>query len=73
MENFQPLADSLVERGGAVRVTDVDSLTREAALLLRDPNRSARLVTNARAVLAPHTGATRRTAELLVALRSARD
>jgi 3-deoxy-D-manno-octulosonic-acid transferase len=73
MENFQPLADSLVERGGAIRVTDLESLTSEAALLFRDSNRAATLVANARAVLASHAGATRRTAELIVALKSARD
>lgn len=73
MENFQPLADSLVERGGAIRVHDLDSLTREAAQLLRDRSRAARLVENARSLLGAHAGATRRTAELLVALRPARD
>lgn len=73
MENFQPLADSLVERAGAIRVTDVDSLTREASALLHDPARASKLVQNARAVLASHRGATRRTAELLVALEPARD
>lgn len=73
MENFEPLADSLVERGGAIRVTDVESLTNQAALLLCDPSRVARLVQNARSVLAAHAGATRRTAELVVSLKSARD
>ena len=73
MENFQPLADSLVESQGAIRVTDVDSVVREAGHLLHDPARAAKLVENARTVLAAHTGATRRTAELLVALRPTPD
>lgn len=73
MENFQPLANSLVQFGGGIRVHDLESLTNETALLLRDPSRAAHVVENARHVLASHAGATRRTAELLVGLRPARD
>ncbi|MFL6542462.1 MAG: 3-deoxy-D-manno-octulosonic acid transferase [Chthoniobacterales bacterium] len=73
MENFQPLADSLVESHGAIRVTDVDSLVSEAGHLLHEPARAAKLVENARTALAAHTGATHRTAELLVALQPGRD
>lgn len=73
MENFQPLADSLVQSGAAIRVEDLDSLTDAAAAVLRDSSRAARMVEHGRSVLALHAGATRRTAELLVALKSARD
>ena len=73
MENFQPLADSLVKSHCATRVTNVDSLVREAGHLLHEPARAAKLVENATTVLAAHTGATRRTAELVLALRAARD
>jgi 3-deoxy-D-manno-octulosonic-acid transferase len=73
MQNFQPLADSLVQQGGAVRVHELDSLTSSAAAILRDQAHAANLVANARSVMSSHAGATRRTAELLVALRPARD
>lgn len=73
MENFQVLADSLVEHRGAIQVRDLNSLTDAAALLLRDPSRANHLVENGRRVMALHAGATRRTAELVAAVKSARD
>lgn len=71
MENFARLAYSLVEKGGALQPTDEASLTSAAARLLRDAALREHLVTRARQVLAPHGGATQRTAELLKALRPA--
>ena len=70
MENFARLASSLLENEAALRVQDRDSLARSAAELLRNPNTRTRLVGNAQRVLATHRGATQRTAELLLALRS---
>jgi 3-deoxy-D-manno-octulosonic-acid transferase len=72
MENFASLAAMLVRSGGAMEITDADSLVREAARLLRDPEVAARLVANARAAIGPHSGATARTASLLLALQPAR-
>ncbi len=71
MENFARLARSLVEKGGALPVADEASLTIAAARLLRDPALRAQLVAAARQVLAPHHGATARTADLLRSLRAA--
>ena len=70
MENFASLARALVEQEGAIQVRDGDALTAISVALLRDPERRARLVRNAERVLAPHRGATQRTAELLMQLRS---
>lgn len=70
MENFARLAISLLENDAAVRVQDRDSLARAAAELLRDTGARTRLVGNAQRVLATHRGATQRTAELLLALKS---
>jgi 3-deoxy-D-manno-octulosonic-acid transferase len=70
MENFARLASSLLENDGAVRVENSDSFRRAAAELLRSPDARSRLVSNAQRVLATHRGATQRTAELLLALKS---
>ena len=70
MENFARLATSLLENDAAVRVQDRNSLAAAAAELLRNPDARARLVSNAQRVLATHRGATQRTAELLLALKS---
>lgn len=70
MENFARLAHSLVAAGGALQPNDEAGLTTTAAGLLRDSVARDRLVRNARGVLAPHRGATRRTAELLQNLRA---
>lgn len=75
MENFATLARSLVERDAAIQIRDVDMdlLARTFVDLLRNAERRTALVQNARAVLAAHRGATQRTAELLLGLRSQRD
>ena len=72
MENFASLAQSLRESDAAIEIPDADSLADRAAELLRDPERRRRLVENAQAVLARHRGATGRTAELVLALKSHR-
>jgi 3-deoxy-D-manno-octulosonic-acid transferase len=70
MENFSALAQTLVASAAALQVADADSLRLKAAELLRDPGACARLVANARDVLAIHHGATARTARLLSDLNS---
>lgn len=70
MENFSSLAQSLVEADAAVQIQDGSGLVQRAAELLRAPDRRAQLVQNAERVLAVHRGATERTAELVLNLRS---
>ena len=70
MENFARLARSLAQSKAAVQVNDEQSLGRAVAELLRDRNARARLVENAQRVIATHRGATQRTAELVVYLKS---
>jgi 3-deoxy-D-manno-octulosonic-acid transferase len=68
MENFQPLARTLLRNDGAVQVHDAATLADAARNLLRDARSCLRLVANARKVLENHRGATVRTANLLVKL-----
>ena len=70
MENFASLARALVAEDGAIQVRDPDALADATARLLRDEQARARLVRNAERVLAPHRGATQRTAELVLHLES---
>ena len=73
MENFAAFARSLVERNGALQISSADQLQRAIVDLLRDAEARARLVANARDVLATHTGATARTAKLVVELKPKQD
>ncbi|HMJ06267.1 MAG TPA: glycosyltransferase N-terminal domain-containing protein [Chthoniobacterales bacterium] len=70
MENFAVLARSLLEHDAALQVQDAAELIDRCAELLRDPARRSELVQNAERVLARHRGATARTAELVLSLRS---
>ena len=70
MENFSALAQALVANEAAVQVRDPNSLQQQIAWLLRDREAALRLVANAQAVLARHSGATARTAELVLNLKS---
>jgi 3-deoxy-D-manno-octulosonic-acid transferase len=70
MENFSALAQALVANEAAVQVRDPNSLQQQIAWLLRDREAALRLVGNAKAVLARHSGATARTAELVLHLKS---
>jgi 3-deoxy-D-manno-octulosonic-acid transferase len=65
MENFAALAHALVVHGAARQPNDELGLTTTFDELFRDPEERARLVAAAREVLAPHRGATARTAALL--------
>lgn len=64
MENFEPLATRLVERGGAIRATDESSLV-DAIRRHADPAVADESCRNASAVLAVHEGSSRRIVELL--------
>jgi 3-deoxy-D-manno-octulosonic-acid transferase len=68
MENFAALAGSLVANGGAVQVSSATELRRAMTHLLANPDEREKMVTNARAVLDAHRGATARTAQLIVDL-----
>jgi 3-deoxy-D-manno-octulosonic-acid transferase len=70
MENFSTLARALVVKAGAIQVDGPTELENKIAWLLRDREAALRLVANARAVLAPHSGATERTAAIVMQLRS---
>lgn len=70
MENFSALAEALVSNKAAVQVRDPNSLQQQIAGLLRDRDAALRLVANAQAVLARHSGATARTAALVLDLKS---
>ena len=66
MENFSALARSLVTNEGAIQVEDGGSLKEKISMLLRDPEIGARMVANAQEILSRHSGATARTATLIL-------
>jgi 3-deoxy-D-manno-octulosonic-acid transferase len=66
MENFSALAQALVVNEAAIQIRDPNSLQEKIAWLLRDRDAALRLVANAEVVLARHSGATGRTAMLLM-------
>ena len=68
MENFSSLAGALIANNAAIQVPDPDSLQEKIGWLLRDREAASRMVANAQTVLARHSGATRRTAKLVMAL-----
>ncbi|HSP44551.1 MAG TPA: glycosyltransferase N-terminal domain-containing protein [Chthoniobacterales bacterium] len=72
MENFSALAQALVANKAAVQVRDPNSLQQQIAWLLRDREAALKLVANAQSVLARHSGATDRTAKLVLDLASHR-
>ena len=64
MENFQPLARTLVARGACLEVGDADPLAAAIHSAL-DPEKSAAMTRAASAILSRHEGATRRIIDLL--------
>jgi 3-deoxy-D-manno-octulosonic-acid transferase len=70
MENFSALAQALVVNNAAVQVRDPNSLHEQIVWLLRDREAAFRLVANAHSVLARHSGATERTAAIVMQLTS---
>ena len=69
MENFSALSRALVANEAAIQILDPNALEEKIAWLLRDREAALRLVANAQAVLARHSGATRRTALLVMELK----
>lgn len=65
MENFAALARDLVSAGGAVMVRNAEELGCEVGNLLGDPERRARMAKRGADALAPHRGATARTAGMV--------
>jgi 3-deoxy-D-manno-octulosonic-acid transferase len=70
MENFSALAQALVVNEAAVQVRDPNSLQQKIAWLLHDREAAFKLVANAQSVLARHSGATERTAAIVMQLTS---
>ncbi|HET9419010.1 MAG TPA: glycosyltransferase N-terminal domain-containing protein [Chthoniobacterales bacterium] len=73
MENFAAFARALVARGGAIQIRSAEELRGTIVDLLRDTAARERRVTNASQVLAAHTGATARTAKLIIDLNRAEE
>jgi 3-deoxy-D-manno-octulosonic-acid transferase len=59
MENFQPLADRLVARGGAISACDQDELAQALTKAL-DPDHARAMTAHATALVQAHDGATQR-------------
>lgn len=66
MENFGPLMRTLLDHHAVVQVADASALESTLHALLTSPEKAAALATAARAALAPHQGAARRTADWLL-------
>ncbi|MEM6912134.1 MAG: glycosyltransferase N-terminal domain-containing protein [Verrucomicrobiota bacterium] len=68
MENFRDLMEALVAEGGVTVLREVraGSLAQELAALLGDPERCQRQGARAKKALAPHVGATARTADWIL-------
>lgn len=67
MENFSAVVDKWLEQNAAIQVVDPDALKAQIARLLADPQLRETMSANALKAVAPHQGATARTAELLLA------
>ena len=68
LHNFRWAEEILAEAGAGISVTDAASLAAAAAQLLNDPELRRDLGARAQSALAPHRGAARRQAELIVDL-----
>ena len=66
MQNFEAIAKQLVERDGAMQVTNVDQLETALAKLLRSPERRETLGQNAQRVVRENLGAIDRTVDMIV-------
>src|SRR5262249_19100227 len=66
MENFAAIAAHWRKAGAAIQVRDAAELREQVSALLRDPARRAELARLALETIAPHRGATARTAQVLL-------
>jgi 3-deoxy-D-manno-octulosonic-acid transferase len=68
MENFEVLSHKLLKQGGALAARHPDELVSLAGRIFRDLRLRETITAQATRVLAPHRGATARTADLIDAL-----
>jgi len=66
MQNFEAIAQALVEQEGAVQVKDAGELETALSEILADPARAARLGQNALRVIRQNSGAIERTIDMIV-------
>ncbi len=66
MENFRPLVELLLKRGGAQQVADFAELESACRTLLQDPAKAARMAKAGHDALTIHEGATMRSVERLL-------
>jgi 3-deoxy-D-manno-octulosonic-acid transferase len=71
MENFAPLVTHLLRDDAAVQIASAADLAGALRTLLADAEKRTAIGTRARAALVPHQGATARTAECVVAQKTA--
>lgn len=67
MENFKPLVELLLEKGGAQQVADFDALASACITLLQDKAKAETMAKAGHAALKAHEGATLRSVERLIA------
>ena len=65
MENFREIADELLCAGGALMVTDEESLTEKIRFLLSSPEKRRAMGLNARRVVENHRGASGRNLKMI--------
>jgi 3-deoxy-D-manno-octulosonic-acid transferase len=66
MENFTPLVELLLKKGGAQQVAGFDELTTACLALLQDKTKAAQMAQAGHQALKAHEGATQRSAERLL-------
>jgi 3-deoxy-D-manno-octulosonic-acid transferase len=66
MENFTPLVELLLKKGGAQQVADFDELTTASLALLQAPSKAAHMAQAGHQALKAHEGATQRSAARLL-------
>lgn len=69
MQNFATLCDQLVRSQAAIRVTDEGELEKAISDCLKNPQMASTMARRGAECLAQHRGATRRTVEIIEALR----
>jgi 3-deoxy-D-manno-octulosonic-acid transferase len=66
MENFTPLVELLLKKGGAQQVANFDELTSACLAILQDPSKAAQMAQAGHQALKAHEGATQRSVERLL-------
>jgi 3-deoxy-D-manno-octulosonic-acid transferase len=65
MENFLSITDRWLRDGAAIQISDESELESAVARLLEDPEARAEMARRAATAIAPHVGATERTARII--------